>query len=113
MGTVANTVQFTPISEEPAVSRAGVRELRLRGKVTGSSSYATGGETLTVPTLTGYTLYEVRITSQPPAGTRLWAWDGSTSTPKLKAYDAFATQEGNATDVSADVLFIELVYTAP
>lgn len=113
MGTLANTTEFAQAGEPVAVSKGGRREIRLRGKVTGSASYATGGDTLTVPTITGASLAEVRITAQPPAMTRIWAWDGSTSTPKLIAYDAFATQEANATNVSADVLHVELVYTQP
>ena len=113
MGTFTNTTQFKQVSEEPAVSRGGAREIKLRGKITGSSSYATGGDTVTVPTITGATLAEVRITAQPPSGTRVWAWDQGTSTPKILAFDAFATQEANATNVSADVLFVELVYTKP
>lgn len=114
MGTFTNTTQFAPVSVQPAVSRGGgSRELRLRGKVTGSSSYATGGDTLSVPAPSGYTLAEVRITSQPSTFVREWRWDQSTSTPKLLAYDAVNTQEANATDVSADVLFVELLYTQP
>ena len=114
MGTFTNTTQFSPVSNEPAVSRGGgKRELCLRGKVTGSASYATGGDTLSVPAPSGYTLAEVRITSQPATFVREWRWDQSTSTPKLLAFDAVNTQEGNATDVSADVLFVELLYTQP
>lgn len=114
MGTFTNTSQFTPVSDPPAVSRGGgKRELRLKAKLTASASYATGGETVTIPAPSGYTLYELRVTSQPPAFVREWRWDGSTSTPKLLAYDAVNTQEANATDVSADVLFVEAVYTQP
>lgn len=114
MGTLANTVEFRPVSTPPAVSRGGgSRELRLRGKVTGSASYATGGDTLTVPAPSGYTLAEVIITSQPATFVREWRWNQDTSTPKLLAFDAVNTQEGSTTDVSADVLFVELRYTQP
>jgi hypothetical protein len=110
MGTFTNTSQFTPVSEPPAVSRGGgKRELVLRAKLTGSASYATGGDTVTLPAPDGYTLYELRVTSQPPA-TRTYVWDQSTSAPKLIAFDAFATQEANATNVSADVIFVEAIY---
>ena len=34
-----------------------------------------------------------------------------TTTPKAIAYDAFATQEGNATDVSAVTLYIKFIFT--
>ncbi len=45
MGTFTNTEQFKPVSVQPAVSRGGgSRELRLRGKVTGTASYATVGD---------------------------------------------------------------------
>jgi hypothetical protein len=114
MGTFTNTSQFTPVSTPPAISRGGgKRELVLKAKVTGSASYATGGDTLSVPAPSGYTLYEVRVTSQPSTFIREWRWDQNVSTPKLIAYDAVNTQEGNATDVSADVLFIEAVFVQP
>ena len=113
MGTFTNTTEFKQVSEVPAVSRGGAREIKLRGKITGSSSYATSGDTLTVPTVPGGTLAEVRVTSGPSTAARRWEWNQNTSTPKLLAYDAWATQEANATDVSADVLFVELVYTKP
>ena len=114
MGTFTNTTQFAPVSNEPAVSRGGgKRELHLRGKVTGSASYATGGDTLSVPAPSGYTLAEVIITSQPSTFVREWRWNQDTASPKLLAYDAVNTQEGSTTDVSADVLFVELRYTQP
>lgn len=75
-----------------------------------SNSYATGGETLVVPA--GYgTVYAVEIITRHD-GTRIWEWDKSTSTPKAIAYDAFATQEGNATDVSAVTLYIKFIFTS-
>ena len=75
-----------------------------------SNSYATGGETLVVPA--GYgTVYAVELITRHDA-TRIWEWNGSTSTPKAKAYDAFATEEGAATDVSAVTLYIRFIFTA-
>lgn len=73
-----------------------------------SNSYATGGETLVVPS--GYgTVHAVDIITRHD-GTRVWEWNGNTSTPKAIAYDAFATQEGNATDVSAVTLHIAFIF---
>ena len=109
MGTVANTTPFAEGGEAPAVSRGGRKYRKFFGTVTGSASYSTGGEVLAgLPTGVG-TLQAVTI-HNPHDGTRIWSWNGNTSAPTLIAYDAFATQEGNATNVSTTVLSIELTY---
>lgn len=78
--------------------------------ITMSSSYATGGETLTLPAdIRAKQLLAVDLITRHD-GTRLWEWDGSTTTPKLKAYDAFATEEGAATNVSGTTLYAYLIY---
>lgn len=111
MGTFTNTTEFTRAGEAPALSVGGKRRITFYGKVTGSTSYATGGDTLTVPTVTGGTLESVFVSAV--GTTRFWSWDGSTSTPKLKAVTATATEVTNTTNVSADVLYVQLVYTLP
>lgn len=89
-------------------SVGGVTFIEVYTTQTMSNSYATGGETLLVPA--GYgTLYGVDIITRHD-GTRIWEWDRNTSTPKAIAYDAFATQEGAATDVSAVTLFIKFIF---
>lgn len=109
MGTVANTTPFVEGGEAPAVSRGGKKYRKFFGTVTGSSSYATGGETLGgLPTGVG-TLQAVTVHNGHD-GTRMWFWNGNTSTPKLIAYDAFATEEGSTTNVSTAVLSVELTY---
>lgn len=109
MGTVANTTPFVESSTTPTRSVGGRRTRIFTGKVTPSSSYATGGETIGgLPTGVG-TLKAVFITPYHD-GTRTWTWDNSTSTPKMKAFDAFATEEGAATDVSGTTFQVMLVY---
>lgn len=90
------------------VSDGAVTFKEVYATVTMSNSYATGGETLPVPAGHG-TLYAVEIITRHD-GTRIWEWTNGTSTPKAIAYDAFATQEGNATDVSAVTLYVKYIF---
>lgn len=80
--------------------------------VTVGATYATGGQPVTLPgEIAGRTLAAITVLN-PHDGTRLWVWNGSTSAPTLMAYDAFATQEGNATDTSAvTVRYLMFVFT--
>lgn len=109
MGT-ATLASAPRVGGSPApVSRGGVEFVTVYTTQTMSNSYATGGETLVVPS--GYgTLYAVEIINRHD-GTRIWEWTNGTTTPKAKAYDAFATEEGNATDVSAVTLYIKFIFT--
>ena len=79
--------------------------------VLAGATYATGGQPVTPPPeISGKDLLAVTVLN-PHDGTRIWSWNGSTTAPKLVAYDAFATQEGNGTDVSAVPLVLMWVYT--
>lgn len=71
----------------------------------GSDTYLTGGMTLTLPDeFSERTLVDVILTKDFD-GTRVWRWDGTQGlTGKLLAYDAFATEEGNATSIASVVL---------
>lgn len=111
MGTFTLTTDFTPLWEPEVDPQYPRQRLIYFGKVTGSSSYATGGDTLTVPFPSTHTLESVFISVV--GSTRLWTWDGGTTTVKLKAVDAFNTEEGATTNVSGDVLHIMLVYVRP
>lgn len=118
MGTVTHTVAPVQGGDLPVASRGGIRFKTVRSKSLMGATYATGGDTVTLPTAPdGYSLYEVRITSSPslPVGISLH-WDGSTSTPKILAYD-----EDNTSGVQAElanasaalvaaVVFLEFVY---
>lgn len=120
MGTVVHTRGAFEAGSPPSVSRGSIREKRLRLKSTMGATYATGGDTVPLPTApSGYDLDEVRITSSPalPAGITLH-WDGSVATPKI-----VATDEDNTTGISAElasasaalaaaVLYLELVYVS-
>lgn len=81
------------------------------GKVNLSNSYATGGDTLTLPTkVKGMDLKQVYIANDKDA-TRYYVWDGSTSAPKIKAITAATAAEVAATtDLSAVLLHLLLVY---
>lgn len=86
MGTVSNTAQFTEASELPAVSRGGKRRRIFVGTISMSSSYSTGGDTVSgLPTDAG-TLRGLFLSPTITGGWHL-TWDGSTSTPKIKAHD--------------------------
>lgn len=80
------------------------------GTATAGATYATGGQPVTAPAGVQGTKLKGIIILNPHDGTRLWVWDGSTSAPKLKAYDAFATEEANATDTSAVSLTLLYIY---
>lgn len=114
MGTVANTTDFREGGSPKAVSRGGKTLRYFLGKVTLSSSYATGGDTLTVPTLpTGFSLVAVFIAENPDATPRFVSWDGSTGTPKLKAFvESTGTlgEVANTTNLSAVTRNVLLVY---
>jgi len=89
---------------------AGINPDMVLVTITGMSNYATGGVELTMPSsIKGKQLRAIDLITRHD-GTRLWEWDGSTSTPKLKAYDAFATEEGAATVVSSVTLYAWLIY---
>jgi hypothetical protein len=76
-----------------------------------SDSYATGGDTLTLPTadVRGKDLVGVNVLTRQD-GTRFYDWDGSVSAPKIKAYTAGNTQVSSTTDLSAVTLKVELIY---
>lgn len=73
-------------------------------RVAGDSSYPTGGSTLPAGTINGVAFHGVASSVGSSVGTRVYNWNNVTQ--KLQAYDAFATEEGNATDCSADVLYL-------
>lgn len=68
------------------------------------TDYATGGQTVALPTkIKGAQFVSAQVLAVS-ALTRTWVWNGSQSAPKLIAQDAFATQEGAATTVNADTI---------
>lgn len=85
--------------------------LRVLVSFTMSASYATGGDTLTLPTsdVRGHDLVGVNVLTRQD-GTRFYDWNGSTSAPKIKAYTDGATEETSTTDLSAVTLKVELIY---
>lgn len=76
-----------------------------------SSSYATGGDTLALPSDIKSTTVQFLSVGNWADGTRFYQWDGSTSTPKVKGYTAAGTEVSNATDLSAVTLTCLAVVT--
>lgn len=94
------------------VSQVGsAHNLRVLTSFTMSASYATGGDTLTLPTadVRGKDLVGVNVLTRQD-GTRFYDWDGSVSAPKIKAYTAGNAQVSSTTDLSAVTLKVELIY---
>lgn len=86
------------------------RIVRVLTSLTMSTSYATGGDTVTLdPDIRGLKLRGLLILN-PFDGTRRYEWDGSTSTPKIKALSAFATEVAAATNLGAVTLQVEFIY---
>lgn len=84
MGTVANTTGWVEATEPPAVSRGKSRRTVI-ADITMSESYATGGDTITLPEGLG-TLRALFVTPTIKGGYHL-TWDGGTTTAKIIAYD--------------------------
>ncbi len=75
----------------------------------GSDTYVTGGYAVVLPDeIAELAIVDIIITKAHD-GTRRWEWDGSQSSPKILAYDAFATEEGNGTAIASIVLRAILV----
>lgn len=70
--------------------------------IAAGATYATGGNPVVLPAgLDGWLLRDLSLI-QRHDGTRVWEFDRTNV--KLKAYDAFATEEGNGADTSATSL---------
>jgi hypothetical protein len=74
-----------------------------------SNSYATGGDTLTLPNIKGKVLRQVIITASSD-GTRLYNWNQSATAPTIIAYSALGTQVTAATDLHTTTITGILVY---
>ena len=111
--SVISAASSAPSSFGSVKSNSGNLVLTIAEVAMGSAStdYATGGQPVTLPTGMPGALVAV-VPLEAHDGTRMWFWNGSRSAPKLVAYDAFATEEGNATTVNSvtlTVLFISAV----
>lgn len=105
----------------PVKLGGGFRPLRVAGKddimsvvtkVKMSASYATGGDTLVLPTEYSRRgkLQSVEVLT-PQLGTRVFAWDGSVATPKVKAFTAYpATEVTAATNLSTVELLVRFTF---
>ena len=98
-------------SVAPVAQVGSAHNLRVIVSFTMSDSYATGGDTLTLPTsdVRGHDLVGVNILTRQD-GTRFYDWDGSVSAPKIKAYTAGNAEVTSTTDLAAVTLKVELTY---
>jgi hypothetical protein len=98
VGTISNTSEFREGWDPVPVSRGGARLRKTISSHLLSASYATGGDTLPIPTDLG-TLRQV-IISPSTDGTNVYYWNGNAVTPKVKAYVvATGVEVANATSL--------------
>lgn len=118
MGTVTETVPPIAGGTKKSVSDGGgVRFERLLGKHLMGATYATGGDTITMPAApAGGTLFCVSILAYTRVAGMHIDWNLDTTTPKLIAYDEDNTSgieaelsNGNAA-LAAVVVFLEFIY---
>lgn len=110
---IATCTLLTGANSEGPVTRMGPgnshREVLFR--IVPSATYATGGETISLPADAKIgDIVAIELVTRHD-GTRIWEWNGSTSAPKVIAYDAFATEEGNGTNVSSVTLIARAILT--
>jgi len=120
MGAFTVTQGAFTASKTPAVSVGGglrVYEVLTRGTM--GATYATGGDTVAIPTApTNYDLWAVEIVSYTRVAGISIHWDQSTSAPKLIAYDEDDTsgieaQLANAsTALAAAVVTLRFIFVA-
>lgn len=109
--TGAMTIDGETVVPVNTMNHGGGEVLSVGGSFTMSASYATGGDTFTQPTSDVKFGDLVRLHIHNPFdGTRWYVWDGSTSTPKIKALSAFATEVTASTDLSANTLKVTATY---
>jgi hypothetical protein len=77
-----------------------------------STSYATGGDTIALPSDIKSTVVQWLDVGNWADGTRFYQWDGTTgASPKIKAYTAAGTEVANTTNLSAVTLTCLAVVT--
>lgn len=105
MGNTADPTLVSGVRYQSATGPGTVEEWLITvAPGSASTDYATNGQPFTMPShLHGLEFDSLVVIASTPA-TRTWRWNGSRSAPKLIAYDAFATEEGNATTVNTDTL---------
>lgn len=100
MGAFTATQGAFRVSVPPAVSRGGgVQAIEILTKGTMGATYATGGDTVAIPSApTNFDLFAVEIVSYTRVPGISIHWDQSTSAPKLIAYD-----EDNTSGIEAEL----------
>jgi hypothetical protein len=102
MGVTATTLDTTSTAGRGYIEFEGGRNaLLVYVTFVMSASYATGGDTLTLPSdVTGRELKAVIILN-PLDGTRMYQWNGDTAAPKIMAFTGLGTEVANTTDLDA------------
>lgn len=109
MGNVVNSTEFHEGADPAPVSRGATRVRRAFATVALSSSYATGGDTLSVPSDIG-SLKQLYV-SPLADGTRYYSWNGSTSTPKIQSYvQATGAESAATTNLSTVTLNVMAIF---
>lgn len=109
MGTITNSVEFHEGADPGPVSRGATRVRRSMATVALSTSYATGGDTLNIPSDIG-ALKGVFVAPMAD-GTRYYSWNGSTSTPKIQSYvQATGAESAATTNLSTVTLQVMAIF---
>jgi len=86
MGNITNTVEFKAASFGPPESAGSGKRLRIMiATINFSASYATGGDTLLLPTGLG-ALAALLVLPEIKTATDIAFWDQSLTTPKIKVF---------------------------
>lgn len=113
MGNVVNTIEFENASFGPPESVGTGKRLRIViASVTGSASYATGGDTILLPTGIG-SLKALFVLPFLKSITDIAEWNGDLATPKLMQWletTGVLTQVAAAQDVSAKTRQIVAIF---
>jgi hypothetical protein len=109
MANVTLTQGFIHPGSPAPVSRGGAYIARKIGLINLNAAYATGGDTIPLPDLDGGVLLAV-VVLNGERGANMYAWDGSTSTPKIKAFTAAGAEVAASTNNAAVQLVVELIF---
>lgn len=111
MGTTTNSSMIGPAAGHLNFSGLAMNSELVVFTTKMSSSYATGGDTIALPGDIKSTAVQWLDVGNWADGTRFYQWDGSTTTPKIKAYTAAGTEVSSTTNLSAVTLTCLAVVT--
>lgn len=104
MGTATAALATDARTEGPAVGYADGTLVVVPFTITMSASYATGGDTIVLPSdVAGLEIVDIVLT-QTKSGSNRYNLAGTRTVPLIQAFSAFTTEVSNATDLSAVTL---------